>query len=277
MSTAYTLEEFSTKLTSLSFTSAKLQILSDIVDALQKEVLVVSASTDPLFSDPLFHHYFSNVLLIHHATNEDKFKKKAFEFAFRGACIAKGFNAKITANQTHPGADVEVGNQRFSLKTEADKNISRRSIKISKLMEARWIRDIANDPAQRPEAAKRVSHHLAQYDRILVLRAFDVQTSGNRGAQYELWEIPKNVLQLITTLTSEDFTSPTANNSFTANVRVGATVNSPAYTAFTLRMDGSVEKVTISNLALQCCVHHVTWLVPLDPKVEDDDFDPSAL
>lgn len=264
----------SQKLLSLKFKSEQIQILADMADALAKAVVVNSESTDPIFGSTEFHDYFSNVLLIHHATNDDKFKKKAFEFAFRGACAAQGRKAVITVSQTNPGADVIVDGQRFALKTEADANISLRSIKISKLMEARWIRELSTKKDRGTIPQEKIAHHLRRYDRIVILRAFDSNTSkSGRYVRYELWEIPKHVLELTANLKVKDFTQPTKNNSFTANVQTLDTATAQSYKAFTLRMDGSVEKVTISNLALKSCQHHASWTIPLDPKVEEDDTD----
>ena len=84
---------------------------------------------------------FSNRLLIHHATHTEKFAKKAFEYAFMNASIATGKSAKIISSSTNPGTDVVVDKVNFSLKTEASARINRKKITISKLMEARWIRE----------------------------------------------------------------------------------------------------------------------------------------
>lgn len=264
--------ELSKKLAALHFTQSGLQIIADIADALVKVVEIQSESSDALLGQESFHQYFSNVLLVHHATNDDKFKKKAFEFAFRGACAGLGLNARITANPMNPGADVMVGSVRFSLKTEAGEAISPRKVVISKLMEARWIREISSHQTRGTQAATKVLHHLKQYDRILVLRAFDVFTQNVRtAARYELWEIPKALLLLVGRLRDDEFSQPTANNSFAASVKVIDAQTRVVRSAFSFRMDGSVEKVTISSLAVTCCVHHVTWIVPLSPSEEPEE------
>ncbi len=272
MTRATTIPELAAKLAALHFTQAKVQMLSDIADALVKPVVVQSQSQDPIFGNARFHDYFSNVLLVHHATNDDKFKKKAFEFAFRGACLGLGYDARITANPMNPGADVTVGTRRFSLKTEAGKNISRQNMTISKLMEARWIRNIVNDPARGTEGARKVVHHLNQYDRIIVLRAFDVRTGHMRtAARYELWEIPKELLLLVGGLRENEFSIPTPNNSFAAPVTIVDSATGLRSRAFNFRMDGSVEKVTIGGLAVSRCIHQATWTVPLEPEDGDDE------
>jgi len=83
---------------------------------------------------PAFAENFSSRLLLHHATNEERFKKKSFEYAFRAASIAAERDARIVTNAAHPGADVLVNGVGFSLKTEASEKIRRSSITISKLI-----------------------------------------------------------------------------------------------------------------------------------------------
>lgn len=88
-----------------------------------------------------FADYFSNRLRLHHATasQADKFTKKPFEFAFVDASRAAGRSGRIIPGSTHPGPDVEVDGELFSLKTEGAANVSPRVILISKFMEAKWI------------------------------------------------------------------------------------------------------------------------------------------
>ncbi len=100
---------------------------------------VVSKDSDILTEE--FRANFSNRLLVHHATHEEKFKKKSFEYAFCAASRSAGRQARMTSDPTNPGADVIVEGRSFSLKTEAAAGISENNITISKLMEARWIRD----------------------------------------------------------------------------------------------------------------------------------------
>ena len=274
MTRATSVVELSKKLASLNFNESQVQILSDIADSLVKPVQVESCTNDNIFGKTAFHEYFSNVLLVHHATNDDKFKKKAFEFAFKGACVRLGLSARITANPMNQGADVTVELDKFSLKTEAGNKISSSKITISKLMEARWIREISADSSRGTAAAQKVVHHLSQYNRILTLRAFDVYTGMVRtAARYELWEIPKYLLTYISGLSDSDFSTPTINNSFSASVMVLDAATNTTSKAFTFCMDGSVEKVTIRNLSVAHCIHQVTWVVPLDPQQDDQKED----
>lgn len=197
---------------------------------------------------------FSNRLLIHHATHTDKFGKKAFEYAFVNASIATGRTAQVISSSTNPGTDVVVDRINFSLKTEASARINRKKITISKLMEARWIRDCNTREDFANGVTNRVVSHLQQYQRILILRAYSVSESQ---IKYELIEIPHSLLLGIRNLTANDFTTRTANGSCRASVYIGKNK------AFTLSLDGSVEKVTILGLDIDLCLYHASWIIPI--------------
>jgi hypothetical protein len=196
---------------------------------------------------------FSNRLLIHHATHAEKFGKKAFEYAFANASIATGKSAKIVSSLINPGTDVVVDEVNFSLKTEASARINRKKITISKLMEARWIRECNSRKDFANGVATRVTRHLQQYQRILMLRAYSV---SRYQVKYELIEIPHNLLLNIRNLSPNDFTDKTASGSCRAYVYVGENK------AFTLSLDGSVEKVTILGLDTDLCFDHASWIIP---------------
>lgn len=150
---------------------------------------------------------------------------------------------------THRGADLEVDGRFYSLKTEAAKGLNPKSITISKLMEARWIRDLRG-PEDAPEQIRnRVLSHLDEYERIFILRSY----GGAERVRYDLREIPKAVLARVADLVSEDFGKLTKANGTSAKVLHGNKV------AFTLRLDGSVEKVTVSGLDVDLCPLHAWW------------------
>lgn len=196
---------------------------------------------------------FANRLRLHHATNVQKFNKKAFEFAFAAASVAANRDAEIVADPTSPGADVVVDGTPFSLKTEASAKMSKSKITISKLMEARWIRDL-NDASDCAASMRHVFGHLSAYERVLVLRAFDVDGPAVR---YELWEIPITVLRAVQGLTVDSFSIPNKNGTSVAKV-----TEELGGVAYSIRLDGSVEKVTISGLATSRCILHAYWVVP---------------
>jgi hypothetical protein len=197
---------------------------------------------------------FTNRLLIHHATNEDKLKKKSFEFAFKAASLSAGRRAIIVANQTNPGADVIVDNTSYSLKTEASASIRDDELTISKLMEARWIRDCTSNKDFVRGIKDHVLPHFTSYQRIICLRAFD---RPDKKVEYELLEIPLKLLHLCGKILPKDFTGRTQGGSNSAWVKRSGT------RVFKITFDGSVEKVTISNLRKDCCIFHGAWKIPL--------------
>jgi hypothetical protein len=203
---------------------------------------------------PLFSEYFASRLLIHHAVVEERLNKKSFEYIFRDALRNDGKNAYITTSNVHSGADLIVDETRISLKTEASKNIREAKITISKFMEARWIRDQDTVGLARL-ASDRLREHLAGYDRIVMLRAFNMPRNE---VKYELIEIPHNLLSLASFLQPSDITlSPGRSGGGRT------TILQDDREAFTLRFDGSVEKVTITNLSVDLCRSHATWNIPL--------------
>jgi len=219
---------------------------------------------------------FSNRLIIHHATHVEKFSKKSFEYAFAAASISASKNASIALKSTNPGEDVIVDGVKFSLKTEASAKLTpNKSITISKLMEARWIRECRTTADFARETIYRVVSHLRKYERIIILRAYDIPSTSPENqtvtplipdsdavktlpkVRYDLYEIPLNILMLIERLEESSFKPRTKNGGSSAKVY---TADNQA--AFTLILDGSVEKITISNLRIDLCFLHGSWIIP---------------
>ena len=229
-----------------------LSVLESLLDAFDLPVEERIARDSDILDEPSARH-FRFRLQLHTVTTREKFKKKSFESAFQEASKASGKDATITDSATHPGHDVTVDGMRFSLKTEAAKNIRANAITISKFMEARWIRECRTGSDFR-QGCNAIIRHLSHYDRILTSRAFDV---GTDYVRYELVEIPRELLDAIGDLAPKDFYRRTGSGGTRAVVRVAGE------DAFTLRLDGSVEKVTISGLRLDLCKSHARWVVPL--------------
>lgn len=234
-------------------TNTRLMLLNCMALALKAEFdSFIDQSSD--LATPLFSEYFASRLLIHHAVVEEKLNKKSFEYVFRDSLRHDGKHAFIAVNDVYSGADLIVDGLRVSLKTEASKGIQNTKITISKFMEARWIRDQDADGLAQL-ASNRLREHLAGYDRILMLRAFNL--AGNK-VKYDLIEIPHSLLSLALHLRPDNI-----------NINPGrsgggsATIWYNDCKAFTLRFDGSVEKVTITNLSIELCTNHATWIIPL--------------
>ncbi len=229
---------------------ARLGVLIDLAVALRRQVST-RAEADSAIATAAFAEDFSGRLLAYHAFHEQKLTKKTFEYVFCAASRAAGHNAVITTSSVNAGADVTVDGVAFSLKTEGAKSMSKSAITVSKLMEARWIRECRTPQDFADEVRSRVVDHLGEYERIITLRAFEKPNYFD----YDLVEIPVAILRLVEGLTADNFTPRTANGGSSARVlRDGEEV-------FTIRLDGSVEKITISGLKTSVCTHHATWRV----------------
>lgn len=233
-------------------TGIQIHLLTEMAESLHKKIIqYIDPKSDILTPD--FIDDFINRLKIHHATHAECFKKKSFEYAFESASINTGKKAKIVDSETYPGADVIVDDTSYSLKTEASKGIKKDYITISKLMEARWIRECVSRQDFARETKIKIVGHLEKYERILILRAFKI---SRNEIKYDLIEIPKSVLMNIRNLTQEDFEERTKNGSNCAIVKCSKDGKKYNYK---LRLDGSVEKVTISGLPTELCRLHGSW------------------
>ena len=247
---------------------AQVQVLTEMAEALLRPVECVVR--DRGIVSLAFEANFSAHLRLFHAMHDAPLTKKTFEYFFCAASRATGRRARQTSNDVHPGEDVVVDGVPFSLKTEGGKSISRSAVHISKLMEARWIRDCATG-AEFADGISNVVDHLRHYQRIITLRSFvtrrvrraladEDETSGIEAVEYDLIEVPLSVMNRVSSLTARDFTPRTPNGSTSAVVR--GTGGQPL---FTLRLDGSVEKVTVANLGIGACSRLATWKVKVLP------------
>ncbi|MCF8487448.1 MAG: hypothetical protein K9G71_19830 [Rhodobacteraceae bacterium] len=225
----------------------QVEVLSTIIkrfaDKQEKELV----RTD--FIDLAAFEYFSTRLAVHHASSGVALKKENFEHILEQSFKRAGHTAKRTADMTHRGADLEVDGRFYSLKTEAAQGLNPKKITISKLMEARWIRDLKGPEDAPAQIKSRMLSHLDEYEQIYILRSY-----GDEGrVRYDLREIPKAILASAADLVAEDFGKLTKANGTSAKVSYNGRV------AFTLRLDGSVEKITISGLDVSMCPLHAWW------------------
>jgi hypothetical protein len=133
---------------------------------------------------------FGDALRIHHCFSREAFTKDKFEYAFERVLNLCEIPATL-APRGNPGQDITIRGVPFSLKTQANKGISHRSLHISKFMElgrGTWT-DQADDFRGLREQFFR---HLESYDRILSLRR--LRRTSTYTWHYELVEIPKNLL-----------------------------------------------------------------------------------
>jgi hypothetical protein len=239
--------------------AGRVKMLTEIAEALSLDVdQDIGANSDLVSED--FAEAFAGRLLIHHALTASVMKKKRFEYALLQTAQAVDYEAQLTRSSTNPGEDIRINGTTFSLKTEAAQNIRSDKITISKFQEARWIRD-CHSPAEFAEGTRRhVGRHLDQYERILMLRVFELGEDPMFGqhVRYDLVEVPLSVLRKVLELPDEAFDEETSAGSSGANIRA-----EDGRRLFRLTLDGSVEKVTIRSLLVDACTKHGSWIVPL--------------
>jgi len=194
---------------------------------------------------------FGDRLKLHWALTGSQMNKLAFEFALVSTLRDLGHRATRSQSDVHPGADAEWRDTRLSLKSEAARGIRKNAIHISKFSEARWIRECMTGEDHAEGTVELFRRHLADYDRVLTLRSW-MEPSG--ALVYTLVEIPKDVLKRALTLRGSDFSPRTKNGSTRADVR-----DEQGHRLFNVTLDGSVEKVTISNVDVNKCVTHAMW------------------
>ena len=253
------------------------RLIRALVASLQVEVrFFVNPESDLVTSE--FERAFRSKLVFYHTLMDAPYNKKAFEYGFRDALREAGRHADLMVSNTVSGLDLIADGERFSLKTEASKGIRKNSIVISKLMEARWIRDcMRSTDILVSKIQQNLVPHFHAYDRMMVLRIFSrlaevpavlsadanqdnlaIMQQVQRVFQYDLVEIPVDVLRAIENLGPEDFAPISALNATKAKVTYGGA------DAFTLRIDGSDEKITLAGINTSLCLLHGQWFIPVD-------------
>lgn len=233
----------------------QVRLLVEMSHALQRPV-VTNIKTGTDIATDAFAKDFAYRLILFHSMQEGTLTKKTFEYVFCAASRAAGRTASLVKNPVYPGEDVHIDGHGFSLKTESGASIRQEKIHISKLMEARWIRECENGDDFYQYVQDRVIEHLQQYERILTLRSFE--STDPDQIRYELVEIPRSVLLRMAVLTKDDFSSRTSNGSSNANVK-----HEDGELLFVLSLDGSVEKITIRNLNIKSCKIHAEWIIKI--------------
>jgi hypothetical protein len=243
-------------------TPRQLQIVAAMVRTLDVPADFVP-SGDSTIVDVQFAEEMSNILMVHHSGHESPLNKKSFEYAIKQCLIAQGYlDADLNPRPGESAYDVLGNNERWSLKTEAAKSLSRNQVKIEKLSEARWVREAATPEACAAEVRERLPRHMEGYDRILVLRA---ETCSDRFV-YSLEEIPMELLRrAIMSVTPSMFSKADRGNK--KGISYGADFIHPVNGDILFRMllDSSVEKVRVW-FRIKYCIHHGRWIIWHSPE-----------
>jgi type II restriction enzyme len=193
---------------------------------------------------------FGDALRIHHSFSVEPFSKDKFEYVLVQTLNMKETIAKL-ANKGNRGHDITIKGIQISLKTQADKNIKKDKLWISKFMEL-GKGDWGDNPDDLIELRNMFIEHMKNYERILSLRALRKAPKW----KYELVEIPKKILQsaingkLEMKLQSRQIPKPGY-----CYVR-----NEDGEEMFQLYFDGGSErKLQVKNLLKKYCLVHAIW------------------
>lgn len=201
---------------------------------------------------------FGDTLRIHHCFSAEAFTKDRFEFAIERAFNNCGVKSS-RAPRGNPGHDLNIKDQAFSLKTQADRGIKTGFVHISKFMElgkGQW----SDKPKELEGLRDQFFHHMRSYQRVITLRR--LQEVGFEV--YELVEIPKTLLEEVKNgefemmLTSRQMPKPGYCTVKDAHGGV----------KFQLYFDGGTErKLQIKSLDKSLCIVHATWKFPVNQPV----------
>src|ERR1035437_4665639 len=113
--------------------ATQVEMLVEMAEAMVGPV-EATANPDSDFADKRFVGAFGDILQMHHALSNESFTKDKLEFALERILQRLGKEAKL-APPGNPGHDLVAGGERWSVKTQADAQINRDSVMISKFME----------------------------------------------------------------------------------------------------------------------------------------------
>jgi type II restriction enzyme len=198
---------------------------------------------------------FGDSLRIHHCFSKEAFTKDKFEYAWERVLTLCGVPATL-APRGNPGHDITIAGVKFSLKTQANKGISRSRLHISKFMElgkGQWGDNETDLIGLRDQFFK----HMESYERILVLRTI---ARPPEDWEYELTEIPKSLLERAKDGT---FRMMTNSKQFPKPGYCYVYDEETHQPLFELYFDGGTErKLQIKNIDIEQCTVHARWIFP---------------
>jgi type II restriction enzyme len=238
-----------------ALSGGQLAWLESVIEQFRLQPVLWRNSESDLVSSEVLER-FGDALQIHHCFSAEALSKDRFEFALTRVLNDCGIPSQL-ARRGNPGYDITIRGVPFSLKTQADKNIKREVIHISKFMElgkGRWV-----DEADLAGLRDRFLRHMESYDRILQLRRI---TDTDVLQEYELVEIPKSLL-----LKAKNGVIKMAERT-RQNPRPGyCTVSEGGKRLFELYFDAGTErKLQIRHLDKSRCVVHANWKLKRIPQ-----------
>ncbi|NJK91728.1 MAG: restriction endonuclease [Blastochloris sp.] len=233
--------------------SYRLQLVDKVVGVFQTEKTFSRNQRSILITSQVLED-FGDVLRLHHAFSREPFSKDKFEYALERVLLESKVSAMLAPRGSR-GYDIEIGEERFSLKTEAAKGIKEDTIHISKFMElggGQW----GSDPSDLIGLRQQFLSNLAGIQRILILRAL---RKGEPSYRYELVEIPKGLLSKAAQgrlgMRTESSQNPKPGYCY---------IEEKGDPLFSLYFDGGGErKLQIKGLRKAHCIVHGTWDFPV--------------
>lgn len=238
-----------------ALSSAQLEGLGRIALALETPV-ECGINDESDFASGEFSRLFGDVLVVHHVLSSDSFTKDKFEHAMVDVLNKTGLWTADIAPRGNPGHDITVDEERWSLKTQADRSIKRDRIHISKFMELGKGAWATEGDLENLRAA--MFRHMAGYDRIFTLRCLSAARLSPRqaGREYELVEIPKNLLQATAGFPC------VMNHESGQNPKPGycRVPDREGNILLELYFDGGTErKLQVRKLLKKACIVHASW------------------
>jgi len=229
-------------------TNGQLVWLGKVIKVFDGQYNFVIHKSDIIDRETLYN--FGDALRIHHSFSVEPFSKDKFEYVLEQT-LNINTNIASLAPKGNPGHDITIKGIPVSLKTQADKNIKKDKIWISKFMElgkGKW----GDNPKDLNGLLNGFFNHMKSYDRILTLRTLE------KGPiwKYELVEIPKSLLltakqgELEMKLKSKQFPKPGYCH----------VPQKDGNKKFQLYFDGGSErKLQVKNLLKELCTVHALW------------------
>jgi Type II site-specific deoxyribonuclease len=232
-------------------TNGQLILIEKVIQQFTKDFVFRKNKNSDIINDCILQD-FGDALRIHHCFSREAFTKDKFEYALERVSKLCEVEAHL-APRGNPGHDITINSTPFSLKTQADKDIKKDYIHISKFMElgkGQW----GDQQSDLIGLRDQFFHHMRNYERILTLRR--LFSKGGRW-HYELVEIPKPLL-----LEARNGTLEMAHRS--------SQLPKPGYChvldphggyKFQLYFDGGTErKLQIKKLKKSLCTVQAEWI-----------------
>jgi hypothetical protein len=225
-------------------------VVEDFVDA-----MLTPVHSEPLPQTWLTTSTWTDAFLArlrgHHALSIAPLSTTQFEASFNEACSAAGWtvNAADSATQRFFDTTITVPEHHslhLSLKASSAKDMRAGNIHISKLTEAAWIQDVRRQSDRRDNLVKLFREYQRSTSAIIMLRGF--REREGYSVLYELLEIPTTIFEPISQLTVEQAQAST--------IKIPPV---PEQARYSIRVDRSDAKITITGIKLEVCTIHGRW------------------